>query len=111
MAETYHVLDIRALSVKLLATLCAGLPEGSRVKRSLSDAPASLDTLLLASIADNLRWLVWSQTKAGRKGRNAPASILNRLYESKEKKTSDSPDVFSSPEAFEAARARIIRGE
>lgn len=110
MAETYHVLDIRALSVKLLATLCAGLPEGSRVKRSLSDAPASLDTLLLASIADNLRWLVWSKTKAGRKGRNAPASILNRLYESKEKKTSDSPEVFSSPEAFEAARARIIRG-
>lgn len=112
MAETYHILDIRALSVRLLATLCAGLSESSRVKRALVDAPVPLDTALLASIADSLRWLVWSQTKSGRKGRNAPASILNRLYESKtEKKPDNSPKVFSSSEAFEAARARIIRGE
>lgn len=110
MAETYHVFDIRALPVRLLATLCAGLPDSSRVKRAYSGAPADMDTILLASIADSLRWLVWSQTKAGKKGHNPPDSILNRLFHAKEQKSS-APRVFSSAEAFEAARARILRRE
>lgn len=111
MAETYHILDIRALPAKLLATLCAGLPDGCRVKRAMSDAPADMDTILLASIADSLRWLVWSQTKDGQKNRHRPKSILDRLFNAKNDSGKDVPMAFRSSEAFEAARARILRKE
>ena len=47
MAETYHVLDWRALGLPLAATLAGGLRETSRTCMALNHAPITTDTLLL----------------------------------------------------------------
>jgi hypothetical protein len=47
--------------------------------QKITGAPAPAETLLLATIADATRLLVWQNTKDGRKGKNAPASILARF--------------------------------
>lgn len=63
MAETYHVLDWRALGLPLAATLAGGLRETSRTCMALNHAPITTDTLLLGAMADSLQLLVWSKTK------------------------------------------------
>lgn len=58
------------------ASLLTQLPEGSRVARALDpDAAWTMDRQLLAVIANDLNWLVWSQTKDGQKGRRKPKPI------------------------------------
>ena len=47
MAETYHVLDWRAMGLPLAATLAGGLRETSRTCMALNHAPITTDTLLL----------------------------------------------------------------
>lgn len=79
MAETYHVLNYRALPVRLLATLAAGLPADSRSKLRQADMRVSQDTLLLASAVDALYLLVWSKTKEAQKGRGKPNSLVQVL--------------------------------
>lgn len=106
MAQYYHIVDYRGLPVETLAALACGLPEDSRIMRKLSGAKAPPMLTLLAAIADRLSLLVWFQTKDGQKGRNRPKSILSELM----KETEEKPLTFASPEAFEAERARILRG-
>ena len=104
-AETYHVLNYKALPVKLAATLAAGLREGSRIKLKLADMQVSPDTLLLAAIADRLGILVWQKTKDAEKGRNRPRSILESLQP---KQTDVS--TFASGEDFIKAREKLLKG-
>lgn len=52
MAETYHVLDWRALGLPLAATLAAGLRENSRTRMALAGAKVPTETLLLGQAAD-----------------------------------------------------------
>ena len=73
MAETYHVLDWRALGLPLAATLAGGLRETSRTCMALNHAPITTDTLLLGAMADSLQLLVWSKTKDAQHGRNPGA--------------------------------------
>lgn len=80
-AEVYHVLDWRALPVKKAATLAMGLGPDSRIIRKLSGVPITMETLLLAAIADAVRVLVWQNTKNGQKGKNPPTLIMERLIE------------------------------
>ena len=80
-AETYHVFDWRALPVRTAATLAMGLGADSRIMRKMSGVPVTMDTLLLATIADALHVLVWQNTKDGVKGRNRPALIADKLTE------------------------------
>ena len=54
MAETYHVLDWRALPLRLAATLAAGLPETSRSLRKAAGRTVDFETELLAYAADRL---------------------------------------------------------
>lgn len=54
LAETYHIYDYRSLPLQLVATLSAGLRENSRIKLLATDMPVSMDTLILAAIADNI---------------------------------------------------------
>ena len=49
MAETYHVLDWRALGLPLAATLAAGLRENSRTRMALAGAKVPTETLLLGA--------------------------------------------------------------
>ena len=108
LAETYGILDYKALPVPLLATLCSGLRETSRIKLRLSGMSVPSDVMLLAAAVDKLAWLVWAQTTDGQKGRNRPESVLEELLG-----RHSEPGrlrTFDSPAAFEAARAAILKG-
>lgn len=105
LAETYGVLDYKALPPKLVAVLSAGLRENSRIKTKLSGTEADLDTRLKAVIADGVNWLVWAQTEDGAKNRNKPASILAAVLG---EDTARKNVGFDSPEDFEAARKAIL---
>lgn len=106
-AEVYHVYDWRSLPARTAATLAMGLGPDSRIMQKISGARAPVDTLLLAAIADAVRFLVWMQTKDGRKGRNRPASILEKLTGAQR---AEETAGFDSPEAFNAWRASILEG-
>ena len=100
----YHVYDLRALPVRTLATLAAGLPEGARVRRSKGQRVGT-DTLLLAVIADRLGLLFWAL--AG--GRGKKPSSLAAILTGKDGEPEDAASL--TVEEFEAARDRILRGE
>lgn len=105
-AETYHVIDWRALPVRLAAILAAGLRDDSRIKVKLSGQRYPFGTLLLAAAVDRLSTLVYFQTKDAQKGTNKPHLILDSLQGVKE----DDAVVFDSIEDFETARRRLIGG-
>lgn len=107
MAETYGVFDIRRLPARLAATLAVGLGEDSRVKRTASGTKVSDEIVLLASIADSLRWLCWSRTKDGERGINRPASFIDYYLE--REKPEPQHEVFDSPEEFWAKMSELTR--
>lgn len=104
LAETYQVLDYRSLPVQLVATLSAGLRDNARIKLKAADSPVSLDTIILAAIADNL-----SMLRAGmdKKNRGKPFLFSEALRGEKKKQKVRG---FRTAEEFEAALKRI-RGE
>ena len=66
---------------------------------------ASPITILLGYILDELRWIHWSKTVDAHRGRNRPASVVEKLA-GKEKKT----DIvgFSSGGDFDKERKRLL---
>ena len=106
-AQTYHILHYRELPARQAALLACGLPAESRIRLRLTGAKASLDTMLRAIIADQLRTLVWMKTEDGWKNRNRPPSIFAVLT-GKEQRNSVG---FDSPEEFDAWRASMIGGD
>lgn len=107
-AETYHILDYRALPLRLAAVLASGLRENSRIKMIMTGTKVDKDTALLAAAVDRLSMLVWAKTKDAPKGKNRPKSILSMLTE--EHRKQDDLMAFDTAEDFEAARMRIIQG-
>lgn len=107
-AETYHILDYRALPARQAALFACGLGEGSRIMRKLSGAPAGTEAVLLAMIADAVRILVWQNTEDGMKGRNQPRSILDTLTQ---RLAREGGRGFDSAEEFEAWRASMLGGD
>ena len=78
-AEIYR-LDLDGLgrdySTLHAAALLAQLPEGARTWRAYNaDAAWTSDRALMAAMVNDLNWLVWSQTKDARHGRNRPRQI------------------------------------
>ena len=107
-AETYHILDFRALPARQAAVLACGLRPSSRIMQKLSGIPCDLNTVLLALIADAARVLVWQNTEDGVKGRNQPRSILAMLRGAEQ----PAPGFgFDSAADFEAWRASMVGGE
>lgn len=105
MMETYRIADYRALPARRAALFASGLREDSRIRRKISGAPASLETLLLARIADSLAMLVWFGSSDGAEGINRPRSILAALRgDPAEGETVG----FASAEDFEAWRASML---
>lgn len=100
MAETYGIFDIKRVPVQLLATLAVGLRDDSRVKRAASNTTCSDEIILLASIADSLRWIVWSKTEDGVNNRNRPASIMNYYTRPMKQKSESDFESFESPDEF-----------
>lgn len=105
LAETYGVLDWRALPLRTVAALSAGLRDNSRIKLKMADMQVGQDTLLLAAAVDRLSLLVWAKTKDAEKGLNRPTSIFDRLTGQEEKKK-DEINAYDSAEAFTAAWER-----
>lgn len=105
-AETYHIYDYRSLPVPLAATLSAGLRENSRIKLKAAESSVSLDTLILAAIADNLTLLRASLSK---KEGNRKLFLFMEAIQG-EKKHQTKAMNFRSAEDFEATLKRI-RGE
>lgn len=108
LAETYHIFNMKAVPVLLLARLACGLRENSRIKLILTGKNASFETMVQVAILDELRWLHWAKTKDASKNRNLPKSMLQELLNTKE---DNKPTAFDSPEEFERQRDRILRGD
>lgn len=110
-AETYHVLDIRALDLHLAATLAAGLAPDSRIMRKMSGAALPINTMLQASCADSLAFLAWANSKDGADGKNRPQSLLAALTGQTAAGSDKNIKTFSSGAAFEAYRAMLLGKE
>lgn len=106
LAETYHILDYKALPISLVATLVLGLRNDSRIKLKISDSRLSLEEMLLALIADSLQYISWTKTKAAQKGKDRPKSILQKLVE-KGQESNDDLMSFESPEEYEAYMSSV----
>ena len=103
LAETYQIYDHRSLPVQLVATLSAGLRDNSRIKLKLADMPVDLDTLILASIADNLALL---RAGFGKEKQSKPFLFTEAIQSGTKPKVKG----FRTAEEFNAALKRI-RGE
>lgn len=105
LAETYGILDFRALPVSLLATLAVGLRDNSRIKMRLAGAKAPRSELLLAACLDKLSLLLWAKTEDGRNGVNRPKSVFSAIQGEGAK---DGPvESFETAGEFEDAWTRI----
>jgi hypothetical protein len=110
-AQTYHILDWRALPAALAATLAAGLPEGSRSVRRLQGLKAPLETVLLAQIADRLAVWLWWHTGAGQAGRDRPEPVAPLLLAPQARRREEGVRVFATGADFLAAYNQAIGGE
>lgn len=107
LAETYGIFDMKRVPARLLATLAVGLRDTSRIKMSVTKTPVPDNTFLLACIADCLRWIQWSMTKAAQDGGEPPKRLLD-YYLGREPEEPEY-EVFDSPEDFRAKWAEITR--
>ena len=103
LAETYRIFDYRALPVRMLATLCCGLRENSRIKMKLLGMKVPMEIMLLADAVDKLSFLAWTRTKDAQEGRNRPKSIVGMLTGKKEE---NDIIAFDTAEEFELAKAK-----
>lgn len=104
------MLDYEALPPRLAAALFYGLADDSRIKRKMAGVEVGIDTLLRAVIADRLGLLVYAKTKDAQHGRNRPASLAEQLLGGAREKRGSNVRAFADGAAFEAARAKIMKG-
>lgn len=105
LAETYQIYDLKQLSLTKVAVFSLGLKDDSRIKMKMRNQKFDLNQILLMSVADNLKLLLWSKTKDAQKGRNRPVLWSSLFEEPKEKKEI----VFNSGEDFEKERNRLLK--
>lgn len=108
LAETYQIYDYKQLPAYMVAVFSCGLRDDSRIKMKMNNQLVPLETLLMASMTDELKLLLWSKTKDAEKNRNRPEPILKTLVVSKPKETDEV--AFNSSEDFEKARNRLLKG-
>ena len=103
MAETYHVLNYRALPVQTLATLCSGLRENSRVKMQVGGISEVSNEVLLISIADTLK--VIGHRLFGSK--EQPKLLADLVMEKREYRVTDRKRDTVRDMILEEARTRM----
>lgn len=112
-AETYHILDWRALPLQTAAVLASGLRDNSRIKMKIAELEIPPELMMMAAMVDRLSMLVWAKTEDAQKGRNRPESILAKLTDrstSDEHASKSGVKLFRTAEEFEEARKRAIKG-
>lgn len=105
LAETYHVLNYRALPVKTVALLASGLRDSARIKVKLCGQRAPIETILLAAAVDRLTLLLWLKTEDGQKNRHRPKAIAPQFIKDEEETDTI---AFDSIEEFEKKRIEIL---
>lgn len=108
LAETYHVLDMKAYPPFLIATLAAGLRPDARIIMKITGRKLPDEDSVITLIFDRLNWLCWTKTKDAERKKNLPES----LYEARTgmKKTKQKTSGFSTPEEFERRKKEILGG-
>ena len=108
LAETYHVLDMKAYPPFLIATLAAGLRPDARIIMKITGRKLPDEDSVITLIYDRLNWLCWTRTKDAEHKKNLPES----LYEARTgmKKTKQKTSGFSTPEEFERKKKEILGG-
>lgn len=103
MAETYHILDYRALPVSTLAVLASGLREDSRIRMKMMGMQRIPLEVLAAKCADTLALILYvlgADSKASR-----PTPLTDIIFgESTRKETAG----FASGADFEKERKRLL---
>ena len=105
MAETYHILDIWALPVDLLAVLASGLRDNSRIKMKIAGMKYIPLETVLPQVADRLT-LIWRSLVGEHEATPMFTDIMLEKHKPKKKAVG-----FSTPEAYEAEFRRIAGGE
>lgn len=105
LMEYYHIDNFRRLPLTRVAVFAYGLPDNSRIKRRLSGQKLPLDTLLLASIFDQLNAVMYSMTKDAKSGRHRPQSLVQLL--TGEQPVNDEP-AYETSKDFEKAREELL---
>lgn len=110
-AETYHILNYKDLKPSMVGVLFGGLSEKSRIKRKMSDSKADIEVILLATIADSLKTLVWFNSEDGANKVNRPPSILKAILQIESTEDTEDNEVisFNSGEEFEKQRKELLR--
>lgn len=104
LAETYHIFDYRSLPVSLVATLCAGLGDNSRIIKKLRGEKYPRDLVILAAIADRLAILHASICGIKEK----PPLFTEAMFPDE---SAENAQVFESIDAFRAEYDRLTREE
>ncbi|MBR2422611.1 MAG: hypothetical protein IKB09_09745 [Oscillospiraceae bacterium] len=107
LAETYGVLDYRALPASILAVLAAGLREDSRSKMNLSGHKATRAEMLLAAAVDGLNRITWLLSGVCPHEGEGPKSILRAILQEGDTEETNEATVFDSPKAYEDEWERI----
>lgn len=102
LAETYHLFDMDSVPLMTLATLCAGLPEDSRIKLHLNGVKRIPPSFTLVTIADTLTQFVYAFS-----GSDKTPTLYKDIMIGKQKKKSNE---FKSISDFEKARRKILNG-
>ena len=108
LMQYYHISNWRSYSPFFISTLMFGLPEESRIMKTLSGMKYSIDRMLIAVIADKLSLLWWAKTVDGQKNQNRPKSFVDILIGNVKKEESKDIITFNTPEEFEAYRAELV---
>lgn len=95
LAETYHILDYKAIKPNLLATLVLGLNQDSRVMRKMRHEKLTFHDSMLALIFDCLQIIAFKQ--GHKKGAKRPESLFKKLTTPEVK---EELMTFSSPEDY-----------
>ena len=107
LAETYGIYDYRSLPVSTVATLSVGLREDSRIKMKLNGGRADYDNKVLIGLVCDRLTDILAYLGAYKKGR--PQSIAFKLMGIEEGASKGEIITYSSTEAFDKARNRILR--
>ena len=98
LAETYQVLDYKALPPQLVAVLSLGLREDSRIIMKMQGVVGGQKDRLLAMVNDNLANILY--VLGAKKGSKPPKSILDTFFIDD---TEDKDEGFDSLEDFQKA--------
>lgn len=106
LAETYHILNYRALPPNMVGVLACGLREDSRIRQKMSGQKRPLDTLILATIADRLGLLL-VQNKPGATQKDIPRSIYKTIMDLESGSNSNNM-TFKDGAEFEKYRSILL---